>query len=96
MTVPVMEPELTAGLLRDWARAIDDGPFSSLCWGERMAFDNPETLTLMGALAAWIVFGWRGELYRFQVSKSYRGSAPQKVLARGPQKRYLNLPGRHR
>ena len=40
-------------MLRDWARAIDDGPFSSLCWGERMAFDNPETLTLMGALAAW-------------------------------------------
>jgi alkanesulfonate monooxygenase SsuD/methylene tetrahydromethanopterin reductase-like flavin-dependent oxidoreductase (luciferase family) len=44
---------LDAEVLRDWARAIDDGPFSSLCWGERMAFDNPETLTLMGALAAW-------------------------------------------
>ena len=53
MTMPVMEPDLDAGALRDWARAIDDGPFSSLCWGERMAFDNPETLTLMGALAAW-------------------------------------------
>jgi len=53
MTMPVMEPDLNAGLLRDWARAIDDGPFSSLCWGERMAFDNPETLTLMGALSAW-------------------------------------------
>ena len=53
MTMPVMEPDLDAGLLRDWARVIDDGPFSSLCWGERMAFDNPETLTLMGALAAW-------------------------------------------
>ncbi len=53
MTMPVMEPDLDAGVLRDWARAIDDGPFSSLCWGERMAFDNPETLTLMGALAAW-------------------------------------------
>ncbi|MCB0950784.1 MAG: LLM class flavin-dependent oxidoreductase, partial [Mycobacterium sp.] len=25
----------------------------SLCWGERMAFDNPESLTLLGALAAW-------------------------------------------
>ncbi|MCH9736584.1 MAG: LLM class flavin-dependent oxidoreductase, partial [Actinomycetia bacterium] len=23
------------------------------CWGERMAFDNPESLTLLGALAAW-------------------------------------------
>jgi len=53
MTMPVMEPGLDAALLRDWARTIDDGPFSSLCWGERMAFDNPETLTLMGALAAW-------------------------------------------
>ena len=53
MTMPVMEPNLDAAVLRDWAWAIDDGPFSSLCWGERMAFDNPETLTLMGALAAW-------------------------------------------
>jgi alkanesulfonate monooxygenase SsuD/methylene tetrahydromethanopterin reductase-like flavin-dependent oxidoreductase (luciferase family) len=53
MTMPVMEPDLNARVLRDWARLIDDGPFSSLCWGERMAFDNPETLTLMGALAAW-------------------------------------------
>jgi hypothetical protein len=53
MTMPVMEPDLNAGVLRDWARAIDDGPFSSLCWGERIAFDNPETMTLMGALAAW-------------------------------------------
>src|SRR5271155_1264859 len=53
MTMPVMEPDLDAEVLRDWAQAIDEGPFSSLCWGERMAFDNPETLTLMGALAAW-------------------------------------------
>jgi len=53
MTMPVMEPDLDAGLLREWAHAIDDGPFASLCWGERVAFDNPETLTLMGALAAW-------------------------------------------
>jgi alkanesulfonate monooxygenase SsuD/methylene tetrahydromethanopterin reductase-like flavin-dependent oxidoreductase (luciferase family) len=53
MTMPVMEPDLDAQVLHDWARAIDDGPFSSLCWGERMAFDNPATLTLLGALAAW-------------------------------------------
>src|ERR1700727_737228 len=51
MTMPVREPDLDAEVLRDWARAIDDGPFSSLCWGERMAFDNPGTLTLMGVLA---------------------------------------------
>lgn len=53
MTMPVMEPQLDAPLLRDWARTIDDGPFTSLCWGERIAFGNPETLTLLGALAAW-------------------------------------------
>lgn len=53
MTMPVMEPNLDAATLRAWAQATDRGPFSSLCWGERIAFDNPESLTLMGALAAW-------------------------------------------
>lgn len=51
--MPVMEPNLDAAMLRSWARVIDDGPFSSLCWGERMCFDNPDSLTLLGALAAW-------------------------------------------
>lgn len=53
MTMPVMEPDLDAALLRDWAQAVDEGPFSSLCWGERIAFGNPESLTLLGALSAW-------------------------------------------
>ncbi|AMO62733.1 LLM class flavin-dependent oxidoreductase [Mycolicibacterium phlei] len=53
MTMPVMEPDLDAATLREWARVIDEGPFSSLCWGERIAFDNPDSLTLLGALAAW-------------------------------------------
>ncbi len=53
MTMPVMEPNLDSALLRAWARVIDGGPFSSLCWGERIAFDNPDSLTLLGALAAW-------------------------------------------
>jgi len=53
MTLPVMEDELDAAMLKDWALLVDSGPFSSLCWGERMAFDNPESLTLLGALAAW-------------------------------------------
>ncbi|GGF21442.1 LLM class flavin-dependent oxidoreductase [Williamsia phyllosphaerae] len=56
LTLPVMEPDIWAdgpGTLEAWARAIDAGPFSSLCFGERMAFDNPETLTLLGAVAAW-------------------------------------------
>jgi alkanesulfonate monooxygenase SsuD/methylene tetrahydromethanopterin reductase-like flavin-dependent oxidoreductase (luciferase family) len=51
--MPVMEPDLDAAILRAWARAIDGGPFASACFGERIAFDNPETLTLLGALAAW-------------------------------------------
>lgn len=53
MTMPVMEPDLDAGVLTRWAQAIDQGPFSSLCWGERIAFDNPDSLTLLGALSAW-------------------------------------------
>ena len=51
--MPVMEPDLDAMVLQSWARAIDEGPFSSLCWGERIAFENPDSLTLLGALAAW-------------------------------------------
>ncbi len=53
MTLPIMEPDLGPDTLEDWSRAIDEGPFSSLCFGERMAFDNPETLTLLGAVSAW-------------------------------------------
>src|SRR6201995_4087282 len=53
MTMPVMEPDMDAATLKAWARVIDGGPLSSLCWGERIAFDNPECLTLLGALAAW-------------------------------------------
>jgi alkanesulfonate monooxygenase SsuD/methylene tetrahydromethanopterin reductase-like flavin-dependent oxidoreductase (luciferase family) len=53
MTMPVMEPNLDRATLSAWARVIDGGPFSSLCWGERIAFDNPDSLTLLGALAAW-------------------------------------------
>jgi alkanesulfonate monooxygenase SsuD/methylene tetrahydromethanopterin reductase-like flavin-dependent oxidoreductase (luciferase family) len=52
MTMPVMEPNLDAATLRSWARVIDGGPFASLAWGERIAFDNPDSLTLLGALAA--------------------------------------------
>ena len=51
--MPVMEPDLNAVTLKTWAKVIDDGPFSSLCWGERIAFDNPDSMTLLGALAAW-------------------------------------------
>lgn len=53
MTLPLMEPHVTGTVLETWARAIDRGPFASLCFGERMAFDNPEIMTLLGACAAW-------------------------------------------
>ncbi|KWX66552.1 LLM class flavin-dependent oxidoreductase [Mycobacterium sp. NAZ190054] len=53
MTMPVMEPCLDRATLKSWAQLVDGAPFSSLCWGERIAFDNPESLTLLGALAAW-------------------------------------------
>lgn len=55
MTLPVMEPDLweSDATLERWARAVDEGPFASLCFGERMAFDNPESLVLLGACAAW-------------------------------------------
>lgn len=53
MTLPVMEPDVTPELLRDWAERIDAGPFASLCFGERILFDNPDALTLLGAVSAW-------------------------------------------
>ena len=53
MTLPVMEPDVDLGVLRTWSKAIDTGPFSSLCWGERVAFGNPDSTTLLGAVAAW-------------------------------------------
>ncbi|WP_436697520.1 LLM class flavin-dependent oxidoreductase [Nocardioides sp. BYT-33-1] len=53
MTLPVMEPDIAPDVLRDWSERIDAGPFSSLCFGERIAFDNPDALTLLGAVAAW-------------------------------------------
>lgn len=48
-----MEPDVDATLLQQWAQVIDAGPFSALCWGERIAFGNPDSLTLLGAVAAW-------------------------------------------
>lgn len=53
MTLPIMEPDLGPDTLEEWSLTIDEGPFSSICFGERMAFDNPETLTLLGAVSAW-------------------------------------------
>lgn len=53
MTLPILMPDIDGPTLEAWSRAIDEGPFASVCFGERVAFDNPETLTLLGAVAAW-------------------------------------------
>ncbi len=53
MTLPIMEPDLDRRLLRTWVEAVDRGPYSSLAFGERMVFSNPDTMALMGACAAW-------------------------------------------
>ncbi len=53
MTLPVMEPGVGPALLEDWATRVDAGPFASVCFGERVAFGNPDALTLLGAVAVW-------------------------------------------
>ncbi|NQZ95196.1 MAG: LLM class flavin-dependent oxidoreductase [Myxococcales bacterium] len=52
MNLPVMEPGLDRGVLLEWIRRIDEGPFSSVALGERIAFTNPEVLTTLAACAA--------------------------------------------
>ncbi len=52
MNLPVMEPGLDRAVLRDWITRIDAGPFSSIALGERIAYSNPEVITLVAATAA--------------------------------------------
>lgn len=51
MTLPVMEPGLDRARLRAWVRRVEAGPWHSLAMGERIAFVNPELITLLGACA---------------------------------------------
>lgn len=53
MTLPVMEPDLDRQVLHDWVKAIDQGPWGSLAFGERIIFDNPDCAVMLGAAAAW-------------------------------------------
>lgn len=39
--------------LERWARALDDGPFSAVSLGSRIAGDTPEVVALAGAVAGW-------------------------------------------
>jgi len=51
MTLPVMEAGLDRTRLQAWTRSVEAGPWHSLAMGERIAFVNPELMTLLGACA---------------------------------------------
>lgn len=51
MTLPGMDPGLDRKRLLEWVRRIEEGPFDTLAFGERMAFFNPELIALFGACA---------------------------------------------
>ena len=52
LALPQMTPDLDGARVRAWCRAVDDGPFSSISAGERIAFDNLDGFTLVTAAAA--------------------------------------------
>lgn len=52
MNLPVMVPGLDRGLILDWSRRVDAGPYASLAAGERITFPNPEILVTLSAAAA--------------------------------------------
>ncbi|MFJ9783027.1 LLM class flavin-dependent oxidoreductase [Amycolatopsis sp. NPDC101161] len=46
--LPLQDP----GVLLDWARRADTGPFASVGLGDRVVYDNPEPLVALAAVAA--------------------------------------------
>jgi len=52
VALPQMAPGYGPGTTVEWARRIDQGPFSSVSAGERVTFDNPEMVATLGACAA--------------------------------------------
>lgn len=52
LAFPQMTPDLDRHRIRAWCRAVDEGPFSSISAGERIAFDNLDGFTLCTAAAA--------------------------------------------
>jgi len=52
MTLPTMVGGLSRDDLLGWSRRVDEGPFSTLAVGERIAFPNPELLVSLAAAAA--------------------------------------------
>lgn len=51
MKVGIGLPLDDPGALPDWARRVDDGPFSSLGIGDRVVYDNPDPLIGLAAAA---------------------------------------------
>jgi alkanesulfonate monooxygenase SsuD/methylene tetrahydromethanopterin reductase-like flavin-dependent oxidoreductase (luciferase family) len=52
VALPQMAIGYTTGTTVSWARAADDGPFSSISAGERVTFSNPEMVASLAAAAA--------------------------------------------
>ncbi|MGO4258277.1 LLM class flavin-dependent oxidoreductase [Marmoricola sp. RAF53] len=52
LALPQMAPDYAPTTTVSWARAIDQGPFSSVSVGERVTFHNPEMVATLGACAA--------------------------------------------
>ena len=52
LAFPQMTPDLDRDRVRAWCRSVDEGPFSSISAGERIAFDNLDGFTLCTAAAA--------------------------------------------
>jgi len=53
MVMPAMEAGLTRAILQRWAQDVDAGPYATLAVGERIPFDNPDIVALLGACAGW-------------------------------------------
>jgi alkanesulfonate monooxygenase SsuD/methylene tetrahydromethanopterin reductase-like flavin-dependent oxidoreductase (luciferase family) len=51
IALPSMVPGLTRDVLIAWMRGVDDGPFSVLAAGERVAYPNAEMMTLLAGAA---------------------------------------------
>jgi alkanesulfonate monooxygenase SsuD/methylene tetrahydromethanopterin reductase-like flavin-dependent oxidoreductase (luciferase family) len=52
MTLPSMVSGLDRTTILDWCRRVDEGPFSTLAIGERIAYPNVELFTTLAAAAA--------------------------------------------
>jgi alkanesulfonate monooxygenase SsuD/methylene tetrahydromethanopterin reductase-like flavin-dependent oxidoreductase (luciferase family) len=52
LTLPTMIAGVDRSTLLDWSRRIDDGPFSTLALGERIAYPNQEIFVTLAAAAA--------------------------------------------